>query len=143
MITVMQEADIPVVQAFLQNAGVNTDGIENMANQLLIVRDAEEGIIATLGLERIGNDGVLRSLVINPQATSVPLVPLFETMIQVAKEQHIHMLYLVTNKRKTIPLFELMDFSIAKDIPDTVYDNDHIQTAMKVDGSVLLTSSLI
>ena len=54
------------IQKFLQKAGISTAGVEEHIHQFVIMESDEGELLATVGFEKEGMDGILRSLVVSP-----------------------------------------------------------------------------
>ncbi|WP_010677211.1 GNAT family N-acetyltransferase [Bacillus timonensis] len=122
------EQDIEKVKSFLGQADVSADRIESIIDHFILMEDADQNILATLGVERIEKDGLLRSLVISPGVDQTNLLTLFKSVISLAKHKELSRLFLATNKQASIQFFAMLGFEQmdAGDLPDHIKGSNHI-----------------
>ena len=63
VIRIATEKDLLPIQHLLAKASLSERGIEQNIENFLVVEDPDKKIIGTVGIEPIGKDGLLRSLV--------------------------------------------------------------------------------
>lgn len=136
--------DILSVTAFLTKANLGTDGLNETIEHFLLIESVDKGIQATLGLEPIGKEGLLRSLVISEGLGENDLFLLFEQMMMLAKEREFEALWLATNKQGASTFFEILGFTKvdSEEIPDSLLASEHIQHVLTVDNSLIMKISL-
>ncbi|MEH7383883.1 hypothetical protein V7147_00520 [Bacillus sp. JJ1521] len=138
------EQDIEKVTAFLGQAEVSTDGIDSIIDHFILLEDAEQKILATLGIERIEQDGLLRSLVISPGVDQTNLLTLFKSAISLAKHKELHHLFLATNKQASIQFFEMLGFKQADmtELPDYIKESNHISQLLEKTDPMFMVSQI-
>lgn len=66
------QSDLEVIRAMLRDAGLPIDGLMAVATALFVARDGDR-IVGAVALERHGEDGLLRSLVVEPERRDMGL----------------------------------------------------------------------
>lgn len=122
------EHDIETVKEFLQKADVSTNGIDSMIDHFILMEDEEKNLVATLGIERIEKDGLLRSLVITSKVEQTNLLTLFKSAISLAKHKELEHLYLATNKQASVQFFAMLGFNevVTEELPEHIKTSNHI-----------------
>jgi N-acetylglutamate synthase-like GNAT family acetyltransferase len=138
------EQDIEKVREFLGQAEVSADGIESIIDHFILLEDAEQKIIATLGIERIEKDGLLRSLVISPGVDQTNLLTLFKSAISLAKHKEISRLYLATNKQASIQFFAMLGFGQVEtsELPEHIEGSNHISQLLEKADPMFMVSQI-
>ncbi|MFT4415376.1 GNAT family N-acetyltransferase [Fredinandcohnia humi] len=127
-IRIATDQDIVKVKLFLGQADVSADGIENIIDHFILMEDAEQNILATLGVERIERDGLLRSLVITSMVEQTNLLTLFKSAISLAKQKELERLFLATNKQASVQFFSMLGFEKLEgdQLPEHIQTSNHI-----------------
>ncbi|WP_077619921.1 GNAT family N-acetyltransferase [Bacillus sinesaloumensis] len=138
------EQDIEKVRAFLGQAEVSADGIESIIDHFILMEDAKQNIIATLGIERIEKDGLLRSLVITPGVDQTNLLTLFKSALSLAKYKELSRLYLATNKQASIQFFTMLGFEKVEEqeLPGHIKDSNHITHLLEKADPMFMVSQI-
>ncbi len=138
------EQDIEKVREFLGQAEVSADGIESIIDHFILLEDAEQKILATLGIERIEKDGLLRSLVISPGMDQTNLLALFKSAISLAKHKEIRRLYLATNKQASIQFFAMLGFGQVEtnELPEHIKGSNHITQLLEKADPMFMVSQI-
>ncbi|HWO98618.1 MAG TPA: acetyltransferase [Bacillus sp. (in: firmicutes)] len=102
--------DLDSILAFWQKVDIYVDGIEDYIDNFVLMEDDKEKLLATVGFQSIKENGLLRSLVITPSLRERDIFVLFQAVMAVAEEKGMRHLYLVTNKKVSIPFFQLLNF---------------------------------
>lgn len=138
------EQDIEKVTAFLGQAEVSADGIDLIIDHFILLEDTEQKILATLGIERIEQDGLLRSLVISPGVDQTNLLTLFKSAISLAKHKELNRLFLATNKQASIQFFEMLGFKQAEttELPEHIKDSNHISQLLEKTDPMFMVSQI-
>ncbi|MEH7238877.1 GNAT family N-acetyltransferase [Bacillus sp. JJ1562] len=136
--------DIEKVTAFLGQAEVSADGIESIIDHFILLEDAEQKILATLGIERIEQDGLLRSLVISQGVDQTNLLTLFKSAISLAKHKELKCLFLATNKQASIQFFAMLGFEqIEEDgLPENIKESNHITKLLERTDPMFMVSQI-
>ncbi len=143
MNTIVREAkveDLGLLTSFLEKANVNKNGIVEMIDSFLIMEDEDGKVKATLGMERFGVSGLLRSLVMTADTAEHNLLRLFHEMFLLATNQGVKDLYLATNKLGAMRFVEVLGFeTVDKDqLPMAFAQSEHVSHILTVDNSVFL-----
>lgn len=130
--------DLAKLERFLTEAGVSSEGLGDYIENFSIIEDQQGELEACLGVETVDKAGLLRSFVVSPQAIKPDLMFLFKRAILTAKSQRLEELYLVTNKRSAIPLFDSLGFEIVNEVPDSLHEKNHLNQVLTVDNSTIM-----
>ncbi|MDF0726623.1 hypothetical protein PY093_07835 [Cytobacillus sp. S13-E01] len=144
-IKIANENDISRLKDFLGQANVNSDGVDPTVDNFILMEDLDQKLIATLGIERVNEDGLLRSLVISPKLEQPQILALFKGILSLAKQKELRNLYLATNKQASVEFFTMLGFDqIGKDeLPDHLKVSQHLQHVLgDVDNSIFMRTSL-
>jgi N-acetylglutamate synthase-like GNAT family acetyltransferase len=138
------EQDIERVTSFLGQAEVSADGIESIIDHFILLEDAEQNILATLGIERIEQDGLLRSLVITAKVDQTNLLTLFKSAISLAKHKELRQLFLATNKQASISFFNMLGFSKIEEqeLPEHIKTSNHITQILETNDPMFMVSKI-
>jgi amino-acid N-acetyltransferase len=122
-------------------AGLQSEGIkESIENYLVVVNDEGE-TIGTVGLERIGKDGLLRSFVLKQKYSSETLLlKLIDKILVYSKDKGVETLYLLT---KAVHMFEALSFKVVPKgkVPPHIESADHVKNNA-ASGAELLAYAL-
>lgn len=144
-IRVANENDINRLKEFLGQANVNADGVDTIVDNFILMEDAKGNLVATLGIERLMKDGLLRSLVMSPKLDQTQILSLFKGITALAKEKELENLYLATNKRASVEFFSMLGFDKieTEELPDHLKESQHLQYLLEdVDNSIFMKSSI-
>jgi N-acetylglutamate synthase-like GNAT family acetyltransferase len=134
-------SDLYILKEFLTKASLGTNGLsEEMAEYFLLLENEEGTLVGTLGIETFGETGLLRSLVVSPGQAEKDIWLLIGQALQLANDRGIKEIFLATNKRAVLPLFELLGFNpVPKEaVPKELYQSEHVQHILNVDNSSFL-----
>ncbi|MCH1625124.1 GNAT family N-acetyltransferase [Fredinandcohnia quinoae] len=120
--------DIDNIKRFLGRADVSSEGIDSIIDHFIVMEDVDYNILATIGIERIEKDGLLRSLVITQGLDQTEVLALFKSVLSLAKKKELEHLYLTTNIEASIQFFELLGFTKIDmcELPTHLQTSDHI-----------------
>jgi N-acetylglutamate synthase-like GNAT family acetyltransferase len=133
--------DLGKLTEFLTGMNLGTDGLTEEAMDYFLLLEDEGGTVkGSLGLEAIGVNGLLRSLVVSSRDAEKEIFLLFAQMLQLAREKGIGNLFLATNKTTAVAFFEMLGFARVKqeDIPTELQGSEHVQQILTVDNSFFL-----
>ncbi|WP_019153978.1 GNAT family N-acetyltransferase [Robertmurraya massiliosenegalensis] len=135
-----QVEDKDKLVAFLKEANLGTDGVEDSIDCFLILEDENERIQATLGIEPLGKIGLLRSLAMTQRTGENDLLLILEQMLQLAREKEFNSLFLATNKSSSLSLFSVLGFEKEEkeNLPQELFASEHVKYIMNVDNSVFM-----
>lgn len=128
VIRIAEEKDLLPVQRLVAKAGLSDQGIEHQINDFLVVENEKKQIIGTVGIERLGLDGLLRSLVMASESWNAKIgLNFLELALAFAKQRGVKTLYLLTNS--SIPFFEHIGFEEVKEeeIPEHLKKTSHFE----------------
>ncbi|MBM6616762.1 GNAT family N-acetyltransferase [Bacillus suaedaesalsae] len=143
MTTVIRAAetkDVQVMKSFLGQANVSTKGLEEQIDHFVVMEDANGSILGTLGIQRIEQDGLLRSLVISKGADKTNILDMFRQILMLARDKELKRLYLATNKIVSIEFFALMGFTRQniEDVPQHIKLAEHVVETLHMDETVIM-----
>ncbi|MBM7704068.1 GNAT family N-acetyltransferase [Metabacillus iocasae] len=127
--------DVSRVNHFLQKADVSVEDLECHIEHFVIMENDKKELLATVGFQKEGASGLLRSLVIVPSLTQEKILMLFKSVVSLAKENGIDQLFLVTNKEASLSFFELLHFQIVskESIPIGLQEQSNLLNTHNVD----------
>lgn len=136
------EQDVDKLIRFLGQAEVNGKKVDRIYPQFMLLEDENGVIQATIGYEKAGSDGLLRSLVLSPAVDKVQFLRFFQAFLIYIQQQGVEKLYLITNKKGSLPLFHTFGFTIVEkdNVPEGIQDLEHFQTSMKQQEAFVLFS---
>ncbi|WML46553.1 hypothetical protein RCG23_12815 [Neobacillus sp. PS3-34] len=140
-----EERDFARVIDFLTKAGLGTEGLsEEVLPYFLLMENSSGEIKGLLGIEALGEDGLLRSLAITPDLGERDIILLFEQMMVLAKNKKLSRVFLATNKIQALDFFHVLGFKETEidDLPEKFFESKHIQHIFNVDNSIFLKFSL-
>ena len=136
--------DLPRILSFLDQAKVGTNGVEKTIDCFLMIEDEMGNLQATIGIEPLGQVGLIRSLVMSSQATEQDFHLLFAQIVLLAQEKGIEDLFLATNKVGAVNLIEQLGFQFVdkKQLPEILFESEHVLHILTVDNSIFLKLSV-
>ncbi|UII55757.1 hypothetical protein LS684_19365 [Cytobacillus spongiae] len=136
--------DLSRLVAFLEKAGLGTDGVKDVIDYFLLMEDDHGELKATVGIEPLGSCGLLRSLVMTPKASESDLLILLEQMLLLARDKSLQSVYLATNKQASLHFFETMGFveEEKSGLPTELQESEHVRHILSVDNSLFMKLSL-
>ena len=136
--------DLPRLLSFLGQAKVGTNGVEKTIDCFLMIEDEIGEIVATIGIEPLGQVGLIRSLVMTSQATEQDFHLLFEQIVSFSKREGIKDLFLATNKVGAVNLIEQLGFQFVdkEQLPELLFQSEHVLHILTVDNSIFLKLSV-
>lgn len=136
-----EEKDLLRIQRLVAKAGLREKGIEQHVDRFIVVANKDDQLIGTVGVEKYGTDGLLRSLVLDSVMWNEYLsLQFLEVVLQHTKEQQIDTVYLCT--KGTNMLFHYLGFqkTNVENVPDHVKKSPHFQQNMKRRSDVWVCS---
>jgi N-acetylglutamate synthase-like GNAT family acetyltransferase len=132
--------DLPRLEAFLTEAGVGTEGLDESIENFSLMENIEGELKACLGVEPVEKAGLLRSFVVSPQIAQPDLMLLFKRAFLTAKNKELEALYLVTNKMSAVSFFGSLGFEMVNqsDLPEALLQKSHIKQVLTVDNSAIM-----
>ena len=139
-----QPGDKQKLLSFLSKAGLETEGVEEYIDYFLVLEDEDSSIRATLGIEPLGEVGLLRSLVMTSRTSEKDILIMFEQMLRLAREKELQSLYLATNKEASLPFFRALGFGKEEkgNLPKELSSSSHGKHLLTVDNSVFMVLNL-
>lgn len=136
--------DIAKIINYLEKAKLGTEGIIDSIDYFLLMENRQGEILATLGIEPVGNIGLLRSLAITQTLKEADILLLFNQMLLLAKEKSLSTLYLATNKPESSSFFQMLGFRTLEtiDVPVQLKQLIHVQHILTVDNSLFMELKL-
>ena len=99
-------SDLPTIRTFIEKTEV--DFVQELI--FILVEDEQRELIGVVGIQEIQNIGLLRSLVLVPHFPVEKIVTFLESILQIAHKNNYKSLYLATNNKGSIRLFQLLGF---------------------------------
>lgn len=126
VIRIATEKDLLPIQHLLAKANISEQGIEKNWDHFLVAEDSTKKLIGTVGIEPLGKDGLIRSLVMTSENWNAKIgLDFIELAVAFGKQKGFETLFLMTNS--SLPFFEYIGFQILEEseIPDHVKQSDH------------------
>ncbi|WP_456277432.1 GNAT family N-acetyltransferase [Bacillus sp. AK128] len=140
IIRTAEPKDLGEMMSFLGQAQVSTKGLAEQIDHFIVMEDLDGNLLGTLGIQRVEQEGLLRSLVISPKAEQTTILDMFQQILKLAKEKELKRLYLATNKIVSIEFFTLLGFK-QKDkleLPNYIVETEHLQETLHLDETVIM-----
>jgi N-acetylglutamate synthase-like GNAT family acetyltransferase len=140
IIRAAESKDLNEMKSFLGQAKVSTKGLEEQIDHFILMEDLDGSLLGTLGIRRIEQDGLLRSLVISPKVEKTNILEMFQQILKLAKDKELERLYLATNKIVSIEFFTLLGFHRKEldVIPRHILDSEHVTESLQVEETVIM-----
>ncbi|MFC0272458.1 hypothetical protein ACFFIX_13535 [Metabacillus herbersteinensis] len=129
---IAEENDGNKLTEFVEKAGVSSEGITSMLDYFVMMEDGENEVVACIGVEPVGEDGILRSLVISDKLKQAHVLTLFQSVQTLSQQKNMNNLYLVTNKKASVDFMLLMGFDVVElnDVPGHLSTSEHIKNSL-------------
>ena len=101
-------SDLPTIRTFIEKTEL--DFVQELI--FILVEDEQRELIGVVGIQEIQNIGLLRSLVLVPHFPVEKIVTFLESILQIALKNNYKSLYLATNNKGSIRLFQLLGFMV-------------------------------
>lgn len=140
---IAEEKDVQALKSFIEKAGLSSEGIESIVDYFVVMESDEHTMVASLGIEPVGSDGLLRSLVVSENINQAHLLSLFESVHALGREKGLIGSYLVTNKINSIEFLKLIGFqSIDQEgIPEHLLTSAHFQESLEKERAVVMVKT--
>ena len=135
-----KKEDLIKLEGFLNEAGVSSVGLEDSIDNFSLIETKEGELKACLGVDPVGQAGLLRSFVVSPQIGQPELLLLFKRAFLTAKNKELEALYLVTNKMSAVSFFSGLGFEMVNnsELPEELLEKNHLKHALTVDNSAVM-----
>ncbi|MDQ0162623.1 GNAT family N-acetyltransferase [Bacillus alveayuensis] len=135
-----ERKDLEVMKQFVGKAGISTEGFEQIIDQFVLLESDEQNIVGCLGMELIGQDGLLRSLVISDQLNQAHLAALLKSIDALKERKKVRSVYLMTNKQTSIEFLEILGFrQINVDqLPEHLSNCQHVKQTLQSDHATFM-----
>ncbi|WP_349408834.1 GNAT family N-acetyltransferase [Pseudalkalibacillus sp. SCS-8] len=119
--------DAPSIKQFVAQAGLSSEGIEQCIQTFIILETDKKKMAGTVGLERNGDVGLIRSLVLDKEYSSEELLlRLLKAIIRLADHQGVQTVYLLT--RVTSIFYALGFTEVPYDqVPEELLNTPHLK----------------
>ncbi|WP_408008641.1 GNAT family N-acetyltransferase [Pseudalkalibacillus sp. A8] len=119
--------DTPSIKKFVAQAGLSSEGIEECIQTFIILETDKKKMAGTVGLERFGESGLIRSLVLDKEYSSEELLlRLLTAIIRLADQQGVKTVYLLTKVTSIFYTLGFMEIPYDK-IPESLLKSAHLQ----------------
>lgn len=123
--------DVTKMYQFLGQAGLHTEGIEDLVDNFLLMTDENDELTAMVGIEEIHSDGFIRSLVFKKDVSKEQVVVFFQGIIEKAKNTALDKLFLLTPTESTGKFFEMFGFEPIEEVPAHIQSSAHYEATLK------------
>jgi len=141
VIRIASENDLLPIQLLLAKAGLSKLGIEQNIDNFLVACAPDKQIIGTVGIEPLGKDGLLRSLVLRSESWNAKIgLNFIELAVAYGKQKGYQTLYILTNSSASF--FEDIGFQVIADteLPEHVKRSAHFSQYVEGKTKVLALS---
>ncbi|WP_243291981.1 hypothetical protein [Bacillus sp. FJAT-47783] len=137
---IAEQKDVGALKEFIGQAGLSTNGIENMIEQFVLLECDERDIVGCIGIEMIKKDGLLRSFVASKHINEAHLVTLWQSIDLLVKHKNIQKIYLVTHTGASSEFLKLVGFKPIHidQVPKHIENHQHLQTMMHNETAVVM-----
>ncbi|MFY4775255.1 hypothetical protein [Metabacillus sp. RGM 3146] len=134
--------DLNKLKAFMEKAGVITAGVDETVDCFMIMEDDKEDIVASLGLERFQEDGLLRALVVSEKLDQAHILSLFKSAGALGKKLAVTKLFLITNKQSSMDFLRFAGFeAFDGSVPEHLMKSEHVRLSMSKKGATLMAKN--
>ncbi|WP_096156344.1 MULTISPECIES: GNAT family N-acetyltransferase [Bacillus] len=139
------QKDVPTIVNFLGQANLSTIGVEEAIGDFIIIEKENGEIAGTVGIERHGNNGLLRSLVLSQTFNQLQILELMEQTQQFAKKKELDKLYMFTNKQEFAQFFQLIGFYPQEihTIPEEIKNSPYVMETFTLENCFVLACPLV
>lgn len=132
------------LMGFLRQAGVSVEGVDKYVDYFILSEDDKGQLVGTIGMEPMGDIGLLRSFVISPKVSEVTIMSMFREVFKLAKSKELSRIYLATNKKMSIPFLKMVGFkeSWKADVPDVLTQSEHGRYLVELDDAIFMELAL-
>ena len=136
-------ADLQRVKEFLEEKELSTIGLENALENFLLI-EMEGRLVGTIGIEVQGRCGLLRSFVTRLPIQSVDVFALLGYVQELAFKKGIRTLYLATNHKGMLPIFQQFGFNeiLKKRLTSTFTCFEHGKQLLSINDVHILHASI-
>lgn len=140
---IAEKKDVQAIKSFIEKADLSSEGIEEIADYFVIMESDENTIVASLGIEPVNGDGLLRSLVVSEAINQAHLLSLFESIHALGREKGLLGSYLVTNKKNSIEFLKLIGFQSVEqnEIPEHLLHSAHFKESLEKEHAVVMVKT--
>lgn len=140
---IAEEKDVQALKSFIEKAGLSSDGIESIVEYFVVMESDVDAMVASLGIEPVNGDGLLRSLVVSENINQAHLLSLFESVHALGKEKGLIGSYLVANKKNSIEFLQLIGFQSIdhEEIPAHLLTSAHFKESLEREQAVVMVKT--
>ncbi|WP_078393028.1 GNAT family N-acetyltransferase [Shouchella patagoniensis] len=132
----MEKTDLLAIQALFARVGSTTQVDQN--SRFLVVESENGAIVGTVGLDKAGELGLLRTMVIDSNRTHpAASIEFIQLAIAFAQTEGIHTVYALSNGK--VALFEPLGFERIEEpfLPEVIKTMDHYQLVTETDQATI------
>lgn len=133
-----ERADFKKLESFLVEANVASSNLEDYIDYYSLLETKSGTLKACIGIEPVGNVGLLRSFVVSPGTTQVQVMMLFDRVVRIAEGNQLDAVYLVTNKQSAVTFFSKMGFQVEDQPEASLVSHPHFQQLSTVDNAFVM-----
>lgn len=141
---VAERTDLEKLTGFIERAGVSAEGLENLIDYFVMMEAGDGEVVACIGVEPVGDLGLLRSLVVSDKLKQAHILTLFQSIQTLAEQKGIQQLFLVTNKDASVQFLSLMGFEETDKgtVPAKLFSLEHMKASLEqVNAKIMVKSS--
>jgi amino-acid N-acetyltransferase len=115
---------------FIKEAGLSTDAVHNLSTDYFLMEDVEKKIIASIGIERFGDRGLLRSFIFSTGFSPDKIPAFLQQTLLIAQQNGLSQLFLASHNSNSKALFQAIGFeSFEKDhLPEDILLSTHVSS---------------
>lgn len=130
--------DVDNLTELLEKAGLSTEGLKENVDNFMVMEQEHGKLMATIGIEPLDSDGLLRSLVISEEVKGMQLFSFFQGILTYAEKSGYERLFLLTHKADSCAFFENFGFKQSTETPDHIQNSTHYQQAIKAQDPITM-----
>jgi len=135
-----EKNDLGAILEFVGQAGLSTEGLEEIIDQFVLLENSDHKIVGCLGMEIIEQDGLLRSLVISNKMNQAHIVTLLQSIDFLKEQHHVQQIYLMAKNEASIRFLNILGFKEinVQNTPDHVQKCHHVQQMLQNEEAILM-----
>jgi N-acetylglutamate synthase-like GNAT family acetyltransferase len=131
--------DIGTILQFIGQAGANVEGIDELLSSVYMYENEQKELKALICVEKIKEDALLRSLVVDKSCQLEDLMAFFKVIITRTKKEKYESLYLLAKSASSSQFLTMFGFEqlSSGNVPSHVQETEHFQKSTKSDTIVM------
>lgn len=135
-----EEKDYKAIQTFI----AQSEAEFNKESLFIVVENEKKELVGVVGILIVDKIGLLRSFVFSSSFPNEKLPIFLERILVVASENQCESLYLVTNKKQSVPFFQAFAFSIIEqeEVPVELKLSTGLSQLFQKDNSIIMWKTM-